>query len=57
MARPLSKKFEDERLRRLILEATSIEDLRTIALSLLTLKISQEQGFDAIARQWGPPSP
>ena len=42
MERHLGKRFEDERLRRLIAGAQDIEALRALAVQLLELKIGQE---------------
>ncbi len=52
MERHLGKRFEDERLRRLITGLTDIEQLRTVALRLLEYKISQEAGFYKVMCGW-----
>lgn len=48
MDRSLSKRFEDERMRRLIGQLVQPEELRTVALQLLELKIAQERVFFAM---------
>ena len=52
MERHLGKHFEDERLRRLITGLRDLEALRTLALQLLDLKISQEASCYQLLFAW-----
>jgi hypothetical protein len=52
MDRHLGKRFEDERLRRLIKGLQDLEGLRTISLQLLELKIAQEASFYQLLFGW-----
>lgn len=52
MQRHLGKRFEDERLRRLINSLQDREQLRQAALSLLDLKIQQEDAFYKVMLGW-----
>lgn len=52
MERHLGKRFEDERLRRLITGLQDLEALRSVALQLLELKIGQEASFYQLMFGW-----
>lgn len=52
MERSLGKRFQDEQIRRLINTVENQEQLRSIALKLLDLKITQEDTFLRMMFQW-----
>lgn len=52
MERNLTKRFEDERLKRLINSVTSIEDLRKLCLEIYDTKIKQEQVMMEMLFNW-----
>ena len=52
MERSLTKRFEDERLKRLINSVTSIEDLRKLCLEIYDAKIKQEQVMMEMLFNW-----
>ncbi len=52
MERHLGKRFEDERLRRLIADLQDPDALRTLALEFLELKITQEASCFQMLFHW-----
>lgn len=52
MERALTKRFEDERLRRVIRSINSIDDLRKLCLEIYEAKIKQEQVMLQMLFDW-----
>lgn len=57
MERHLGKKFQDEKLKRIINETSNIEELKKVAIELLNYKITYEETMYKMMFHWNRLTP